>query len=382
MKSYFSLRITSGAKLSALALLLYLPVAICSADQPDSISMDPEPAMEIAPDDASQDKQTIPESDSFSLGLFAKEKIIQLKQLLKNRKEQAALLAYKLGVEAAQKDDLDEAYKYISEAIGLSPNNVQYLQAAVELSFLKGDYEQAETLELVVIKQLRSEDTDNSRELSDLLDNLGTIYAAQELYDDAESSFQESLVLREQAYGDKHLLVAVSLNKLATLAVHQDHPAIAESLLKRSLDIAHEVSGPRHANSAAVLANLADLYQNESRMEEAEALYEEAISIWEESPDDQPLRRAIGLNALGQLYLRQQRFDDARVQLEQVLSLLQDNYAEDHPYVEQAKNNLTALDAESGNDDEAEHIYEALVREFNQQLQHREAMTKTIPPPP
>lgn len=369
VKIYVGLQQFTGAILISLTLLANSHVAVGS---------DQESAQSEA---VSKDLSSPSDSDSFSLGVFATDKVMQLRRLLRDRKEQAALAAFKLGIEAAHKNELEEAYKFISEAIMLDPHEVKYLQAGVELAFLKGDYEQAETLELVAIKIIRSGNNESTRELADLLDNLGTIYAAQEFYDEAEVSFRESLTLREQAFGDKHLMIAVSLNKLATLAVRQDHPAVAESLLKRSLDITREVSGPRHANSAAVLANLADLYQSESRVQEAEALYEEAISIWTDSPDDKQLRRAIGQNALGQLYLSQQRFDDARAQFEQVLSLLQADYAEDHPYVQQAMSNLTALDAELGSNDETDHMYEALVREFNQQLQRREAMTATIPAP-
>lgn len=70
--------------------------------------------------------------------------------------------------------------------------------------------------------------------------------------------------MRENTLGDNHLLVAISLNKLATLAVLKGNPIHAESLLKMSLNIAREVSGPRHVNSSTVLETLADLYQDES----------------------------------------------------------------------------------------------------------------------
>jgi tetratricopeptide (TPR) repeat protein len=197
-----------------------------------------------------------------------------------------------------------------------------------------------------------------------ILDQLGSIYVAQELYEKANSCLQESLHLREKLLGYSHLQIVVSLNKLASVAVRQENPTVAEPLLKRSLDITREVSGLRHANRAAMLANLADLYLRETRLEEAEVLYEEAISIWADSPGD-PLRQAIGQNSLGQLFLSQHRFDDARIQFEQVLFLLMQNYRQDHPYVQQAKRNLTALDAERGSNVEEERMYDGLVREFS-----------------
>lgn len=332
------------------------------------------------PDNAvSQEEVSDSVSKSFSLGLIAREKIRQLKAYLQTRKQQAARAAYELGVDAADKDDIDAAYQYVNEAIMLDPENVQYLQAGVELSFLQGDYDQAEALQLKAIDIVKMSETVDARQLSLLLDSLGTIYAAQELYDKAVTSFEESLAVREEGLGKCSLLVAVSLNKLATLAVRQEKSDRAEELLKRSLDVVNEVSGPDHPNTAAVKANLADLYQEDSRLEEAEVLYRDAIRIWTESPDDDPMRQVIGQNALGRLYLVQQRYDEAREQFEQVLALLERHYAPDHPYVTQAINNIGVLEEELGKQAQVDEVYDTLVREFNLHLHQRDSLTATIP---
>lgn len=318
-------------------------------------------------------------SKSFSLGLIAREKMRQLKTYLQDRKEQAARAAYELGVNAVDRGAIEEAYEYINEAIMLDPDHLQYLQAGVELAFMRDDYDRAERLQKQAIDLLKTSEPTDPRQLSMLLDNLGTIYAAQELYRRAVGSFEESLAVREDGLGSCNLLVAVSLNKLATLAVQLDEPGRAEALLKRSLTIAQKVSGPDHANSAAVMSNLAELYQQASRNDEAEAMYLAAIDIWNKSSGEDPMRQVIGQNALGRLYLGQQRYEEARVQFEQVLALLQRYYESDHPYVQQAVSNLGVLDEELGNQTQIENMYDALVREFNLQLQRHDALTATMP---
>jgi tetratricopeptide (TPR) repeat protein len=316
---------------------------------------------------------------SFSLGLIAREKMRQLKTYLQDRKEQAARAAYELGVNAVDRGAIEEAYEYINEAIMLDPDHLQYLQAGVELAFMRDDYDRAERLQKQAIDLLKTSESTDPRQLSMLLDNLGTIYAAQELYRRAVGSFEESLAVREEGLGSCNLLVAVSLNKLATLAVQLDEPGRAEALLKRSLTIAQKVSGPDHANSAAVMSNLAELYQQASRNDEAEAMYLAAIDIWNKSSGEDPMRQVIGQNALGRLYLGEQRYEEARVQFEQVLALLQRYYESDHPYVQQALSNLGVLDEELGNQTQIENMYDALVREFNLQLQRHDALTATMP---
>lgn len=318
-------------------------------------------------------------SKSFSLGLIAREKMRQLKTYLQDRKEQAARAAYELGVNAVDRGAIEEAYEYINEAIILDPDHLQYLQAGVELAFMRDDYDRAERLQKQAIDLLKTSESTDPRQLSMLLDNLGTIYAAQELYRRAVGSFEESLAVREEGLGSCNLLVAVSLNKLATLAVQLDEPGRAEALLKRSLTIAQKVSGPDHANSAAVMSNLAELYQQASRNDEAEAMYLAAIDIWNKSSGEDPMRQVIGQNALGRLYLGEQRYEEARVQFEQVLALLQRYYESDHPYVQQALSNLGVLDEELGNQTQIENMYDALVREFNLQLQRHDALTATMP---
>ena len=368
----FSIR-TSRIKTAVLSLLLLGCSVTVLAETPAADAQQPtEPG---AAD--TEISETV--SKSFSLGLIAREKMRQLKTYLQDRKEQAARAAYELGVNAVDRGAIEEAYEYINEAIILDPDHLQYLQAGVELAFMRDDYDRAERLQKQAIDLLKTSESTDPRQLSMLLDNLGTIYAAQELYRRAVGSFEESLAVREEGLGSCNLLVAVSLNKLATLAVQLDEPGKAEALLKRSLTIAQKVSGPDHANSAAVMSNLAELYQQASRNDEAEAMYLAAIDIWNKSSGEDPMRQVIGQNALGRLYLGEQRYEEARVQFEQVLALLQRYYESDHPYVQQALSNLGVLDEELGNQTQIENMYDALVREFNLQLQRHDALTATMP---
>ena len=267
-----------------------------------------------------------------------------LEQLRIKSRMQAAQASYNLSIIAGRSQDFTLALNLIKEALQLDKSNPKYLTFAADISFITQKFDKAEEYQLELLQAVLLTRGEDDLQVAVAQDQLGAIYFAQEHHEDTQSILQKSLQLREKMLGDNHLLLVVSLNKLAALAIRQKHTTVAEKLLKRSLKIAREVSGYRHSNSAAMLANLADLYLSESRLEEAEVLYKEAISIWVDSPGD-PLRQASGQNALGRLLLRQQRYDDARSQFKQALFLLKQVYSHDHPYVQQAIRNITAMDA-------------------------------------
>ena len=292
----------------------------------------------------SQNEQQLIQSQNTSKQTLSPAKsLVLLEQLRTNSRVQAAKASYQLSIIAVSQMNLKLAHTRIKEAIQLSQSNLNYLKFASDIAFKIQNYDEAGDYQRVILKIAQSALKPDYLQVADVLDQLGAIYFAQENYQQSQTSLKESLQLRAKVLGESHLLVAKSLNKLATLAIRQQQPSVAELLLKKSLSVVREVSGNRSTDSAVIQANLAYLYHSEKRLEEAEVLYKEAISIWADSAGD-PLRRVNSRNSLGRMLLGQQRIEDARLQFKQVLSLLQQNYAPDHPYVQQARRNLAALD--------------------------------------
>lgn len=288
-------------------------------------------------------------------------------QMSTKKEPHDAKTLYDLSILAANRNDLTLARNLIDEAIRLNHSNLDYLAFATDIAFIEKKYDKAEEYQVMLLLVAQSTLGLSTLLVSDILDQLAAINIVQERYEQARFRLQESLQLREKILGNNHLLIISSLNKLALLATRQQHPTVAEPLLKRSLDIARKVSGRQHGNSAILLASLADFYQNEGRLEEAEVHYKEAISIWETLPSDTP-DRMLSQNSLGKLLLGQQRFDDARLQFEQVLHLLKQHYKKDHPYVQQAIENIKILDAEHKINLEKKLMYNELIRMLSFQL--------------
>src|SRR5437879_550818 len=84
----------------------------------------------------------------------------------------------------------------------------------------------------------------------------------------------EQLNLTSSVAAELHYLIAIYLHSLARYVE-------AESLYQRSLHILEQALGPEHPNVAHPLNGLADLYREQGKYGEAEPLYQRALHIRE-----------------------------------------------------------------------------------------------------
>ncbi|MEL7039829.1 MAG: tetratricopeptide repeat protein, partial [Cyanobacteria bacterium J06592_8] len=125
----------------------------------------------------------------------------------------------------------------------------------------------------------------NALDTAKSLDNLGTLYLAQERYDEAETLYKLSLTIREKysgengENGENHSDTAKSFNNLGTLYLAQERYDEAEPLFQRSLAIREKVLGENHSDIAESLNYLAKLYRSQGRYDEAESLIQRIQSI-------------------------------------------------------------------------------------------------------
>jgi tetratricopeptide (TPR) repeat protein len=114
------------------------------------------------------------------------------------------------------------------------------------------------------------------------LNTLGSLYAREHRYAEAEQAYKRALEIREKTLGPDHPDTAASLNKLAGLYQEQGKHSLAEQYYKRALAIQEKLlaSDPKNAPEVATtLSNLASVYQSEGRATEAAQLSEQAGSL-------------------------------------------------------------------------------------------------------
>ena len=291
-----------------------------------------------------------------------------LKQVRVNSRRQAAGAAFNLSVIAAGRNDFASARSLIEEAMQLSPSNPDYLRAAAGIAYSTREYDKAEKYQVMVVEIARSALGPDDLRVAELLDELGTVYAAQTRYSEAESLLKQSLAIREQGSGKLHPSLAGSLNGLAGLAMQGGRFDEAEQLLKRALHIFETSVDTDPSDTAMAMHNLGDFYANQKRFSEAKVLYQQAMLIWADIPAKDRLELAVSLNELGSFYHSQQRLDEAKPQFELVITLLSGDFGRDHSYVRTAMSGLENLKLDRERRSEVKAFSQSMFDELQAQL--------------
>ena len=114
------------------------------------------------------------------------------------------------------------------------------------------------------------------------LNTLGSLYAREHRYAEAEQAYTRALEIREKTLGPDNPDTVASLNKLAGLYQEQGEHSLAEQYYKRALAVQEKLlaSDPKNAPEVATtLSNLAAVYQSEGRATEAAQLSDQAGSL-------------------------------------------------------------------------------------------------------
>ncbi len=187
-------------------------------------------------------------------------------------------------------------------------------------------------------------------------------------YHEAESLYQHSLRIREQALGPAHPEVAHVLNNLAELYREQGKYEQAEPLFQRSLRIREQALGSAHPEVARVLNNLADLYRDQGKYEQAESLYQRSLRIREQALGSAHPEVAHALSNLAKLYYKQGKYEQAEPLYQRSLQIREQALGSAHPEVARVLNNLADLYRDQGKYEQAESLYQRALRIREQQL--------------
>lgn len=144
-----------------------------------------------------------------------------------------------------------------------------------EANFVAGQYRDAESKwkEAIDIAQKDS----NKLNLAETLNQMTHLYLKQRRLDEARSSLQAALAIREKELGKNNQKTAETLGNLALVEHKSGHDADAERLYKEVIEIKRKDA---NSNSLAItLTNLANLYGEMRRIEDARKLYLEALEL-------------------------------------------------------------------------------------------------------
>ncbi len=148
-----------------------------------------------------------------------------------------------------------------------------------ETSFMSGQYADAETKWKQAL-DIAQKDA-NKLNLAESLNQMTHLYLKQHRLDEARTSLQTALAIREKELGKDNQKTAETLGNLALIEHKSGHDADAESLYKEVIAIKRK--DPNSTSLAITLTNLANLYGEMRCIEEARKLYLEALALDEKT---------------------------------------------------------------------------------------------------
>jgi tetratricopeptide (TPR) repeat protein len=219
---------------------------------------------------------------------------VQTKKERENEKDPQ--YQYEKAVIAVRYELLDEAIKYLNQALALDPNHYQSYNLLGLVHFKKQNYFQAASAYEKCLELQPGQ--------AEVHNNLGFVYQQLELLEKAEAEYQKSYSI------DENFNAGFSLAKLY----------FGQNKLELALDYVQKSIQKNNRSAAAY--NLQGVILNKmNRPLEAIMSFKTALDI---SPND----IIIGVN-LGIAYINKREFDKARILLEKILPLVKDQTLKD-----------------------------------------------------
>ncbi|CAK9106462.1 Kinesin light chain (KLC) [Durusdinium trenchii] len=190
------------------------------------------------------------------------------------------------------------------------------------------------------------------------LNNIAIMHNAQGMYDDALRFYEEALEIAQENHGNRHPGVATTLNNIGGVYKAQGKYDKALGYLKKALEIRRENLGNRHPDVATTLNNIAAVYERQCKHDEALRHYEEAKKINREKLGDRHPLVATTLGNIGQLYYAQGKYDEALRYFEETLEINREKLGDWHPDVATTLNDIAGVYRAQGIFDEALRYYE------------------------
>ncbi len=125
------------------------------------------------------------------------------------------------------------------------------------------------------------------------METMGTVYTSLGLYDQAVPLLQSALDKRKALYGEKHLEVAQSLDRLGeVLKLKADHDQ-ALPMYREALALRRKMLGNEHIDTARSVYELAELLSRMGDYAAADPLFREALALRRKlTGDEEPGSRA------------------------------------------------------------------------------------------
>ncbi|HUO33183.1 MAG TPA: serine/threonine-protein kinase [Bryobacteraceae bacterium] len=290
-----------------------------------------------------------------------------------NREVAESLVA--LGLLRMDQARLEDAQKLVRDGLTMSrrtlpsgdPALARAETALGKVAEQRGDYKEAmATLEEAA--RLESAAPGSAADLAATLSELANTHFYQGDYAVSDALNRRVLAMHEQAYGERHPLIADDLINLAAIQTNLGHYAEAEAFDRRALEINRSWYGNDHPETGASLNYLGQALVMEGRFDEAQEMLEQALVIQQRVYGPVHQRVAGTLNELGLLAMRRGKFDAAVKRFGRAVEIDRAVYGDRHQSVALESANLATAYLEKKEYARAEQLFREVMAVYQQVL--------------
>jgi tetratricopeptide (TPR) repeat protein len=190
-----------------------------------------------------------------------------------------------------------------------------------------------------------------------LMETMGAVYTSLSLYDQAVPLLRSALDKRRALYGQEHVEIASSLDRLCEALKLKAEYEQAKQLCTEALIMRRALLGNDHVDTARSVYELADLHGRMGDFQAAEPLFREALSLRQALFSARSAEVAQSLEGLALNLYDQGDFQDALDLLRDAVAMRRELYDGPHPQLAEAINNLGYVIDEVGQNEEAEQLF-------------------------
>ena len=211
-------------------------------------------------------------------------------------------------------------------------------------------------------KRIQNELSAQPRIQATLMETMGAVYTSLGLYDQAVPLLKTSLEKRRAMYGEQHLEVARSLDRLGEVLKLRAEYAEALPMYRQALELRRKMLGDEHVDTARSVYELADLLSRMGDFPAAEPLFRESLKLRRKLTGKTSPEVAQSMEGLALNLFDQGNFEEAIARMREAVAMQRKLHDGPHPALADAINNLGWMLAEIGQYQETEQLYrEALV---------------------
>ncbi len=206
-------------------------------------------------------------------------------------------------------------------------------------------------------ERVEKELTAQPRIQATLMETMGTVYTSLGLYDQAVSLLQSALDKRKALYGEKHLEVARSLDRLGEVLKLKAEYDRALPMYREALSLRRQMLGNEHVDTARSVYELADLLSRMGDFAAAEPLFREALALRRKLTGTKSPEVAQSIEGLALNLFDQGKFEESVTLMREAVAMQRELHDGPHPDLAEALNNLGWMLGEMGQYQEAEQLY-------------------------